>query len=266
MADSIVIGGEHYSLGLNPPDGPRPLNAPRIPDKFLVTKAQLEKQLSNPKRTPRRKLFSGNDWVRNQNGTGSCNGQAAAVAVMMARYLRGQKYVRLSGAGLYAFMNDGRDNGSGLEEGRLLIEQKGVPVSDGLNDGAFYLQRNIPKANVDSMARFRVSTYRLDTRDDHLSALYWDMIVVAAIHVGRGFSTPDRNGIIGLSSGPGNHAIIIKDYAWLNGDWAFDLHNSHNVTYVDGGSAWTRWDHYKRPNEVHSHYAIHTTIDDPEER
>jgi hypothetical protein len=263
--DFIEIGGERFACGLNlPSDGVRPMTFDPLPDSFLLTKSQIEKITTDPRRTPRRQLFAGRKWIWSQGSVGSCNGQSQAGAVMRARHFRNLSYVKLSGSGLYAFMNDGRDRGSGLEEGRLLIETKGVPIAEGLEDNRFYLQRNIPQSNVQSMARFRCQTYRVDNQDQLASGVAQDMMAVIAVTAGGKYSALDSNGIRGGGGGKGNHSVGCCDVFVRGGRYLFDEFGSWDLRNGQGGYAYLTWDrHLSGPNEFHSFFLIHTVIDDP---
>lgn len=266
MSDDLIeIGGERFALGLNlPKDGVRPLTAAPLPDKFLLTKKQIEEIVGNPQRTPRRELFAGEKWIWSQGSVGSCNGQSQAGGVMRARALRQLAYIKLSGSGMYALMNDGVDRGSGLEEGRLLLESTGVPTADGLNDGKFYTKRTLPKSNLDQAYRFRCETFRADHEEQLASGIAHDMIAIVAVHADSRYSKLDSNGVRGDSDGPGNHSVGACDVFIRNGEYLFDEFGSWGLRNGEGGYAYLTWKrHLATPNKHHSFFLIHNVIDDP---
>ncbi len=186
-------------------------------ESFLRTQQQIAKILSNANRTPGRQLWSGSQWIWSQGRHGSCNAQAIAGAVMRARSLRRLDYIKLSGSGLYAWLNDGVDRGSGLEEGRIAIEQKGVPIADGLDDGAFFTMRTLPKKNQDEAYRFRSETFRVDTQDELASGVALGMIVLWRSLQTASTSSSIAMAFAGGGGGMGNHSVGVCDVRIRNG-------------------------------------------------
>lgn len=263
--EEIVVGGEVFKLAtLLPPGGVRPMAAAPLPGKFLRTQQQIEKILSSPNRTPGRQLWSGPQWIWSQGRHGSCNAQAIAGAVMRARSLRRLDYIKLSGSGLYAWLNDGVDRGSGLEEGRIAIEQKGVPIADGLDDGAFLTMRTLPKKNQDEAYRFRSETFRVDTQDELASGVALGMIGIVAVTANSKYQQLDRDGVRGGGGGMGNHSVGVCDVRIRNGQYEFDEFGSWGLKNGEGGYAYLQWDrHLESTNRYHSFFLIHNVIDDP---
>lgn len=263
--------GERYYLGCQVPEA-RPVTRFAVfADNLTLTRDQIVLATQNPLRTPRRELFAGADWIPNQGNVGSCNGQAGAKALEKARALRGQKHIKLSGEGLYAQINGGRDNGSMLDDGMEAIQAVGVPEAKYFTEGKFYKPaefRNNADA-VKSASRFKaLECYRIDNAQQLASALCRDFICVVAVHVAGGYDRLDSRGVRGATSGPGNHAVHVVDVRLSpDGDYEFDEAGSWGLRNGHGGYAWITWKkHLASTVRHHAFYAIRSTIDDPEDR
>lgn len=234
----------------------------------MLTKAEVEKITTDPRRTPGRKQF-GPDWIRNQGGRGSCNGYAGAKALERARVLRGQPRVVLSGEGLYAQINDGRDVGSMLDRGMKCLMEHGVPPEDMVRREE-YLWRNISEQAKQARARFKAhEAFELDKDEDAedqlASGLAAGFMAVVAVHFTGAMQRLDAHGVAGGVEGPGNHAVGNDDVRVRGGRYEFDFFNSHGLQYGDQGRAWLTWDrHYATTIKYHAFYLIPSTNDDPQ--
>lgn len=229
----------------------------------MLTRAEVEKITTDVRRTPGRKQFD-KSWIRNQGGRGSCNGYAGAKALERARVLRGQRYVALSGEGLYAQINDGRDQGSMLDRGMKALTESGVPP-ESMVPREEYLWNRISSEAKENRSRFKaIEAYEVDDEDQLASGLALGFVGVVAVHFTGAMQRLDGNGVAGGGHGPGNHAVGVDDVHVRNGKYEFDFFNSHGVSYGQDGRAWLTWErHFKTTIEYHAFYLIRSTIDDP---
>jgi hypothetical protein len=231
----------------------------------MFTKDERLGILNHKPRTPARILFPAADYIRNQGGRGSCNGYAGAHTLEKARVKAGRKRVRLSGEGLYAQINGGRDGGSMLDRGMKAMTEAGVPP-EALVPHEEYLWNRISSEAKAAMARFKaLECYRVDTEDELASGLCAGFLGVIAVHVARGFESIDADGVVGRTDGPGNHAVGVDDIRFHNGEWQFDMVNSWGRRYGDDGRGWVSWNrHLRTTSRYHAFYLVRGSIDDPE--
>jgi hypothetical protein len=132
MSDELILpDGLRVGTGLQMPVS-RPVTFGPLRDavESLLTVEQISDILDEPTRKTKRELFRAEVHVNNQGSLGSCNGHAGASALSKARVLRGLPFVKLSGTGLYAQINDGKDQGSMLDDGMHAMSENGVPPWD----------------------------------------------------------------------------------------------------------------------------------------
>lgn len=266
MAQYVKIAGMEFGLGLLVPTT-RPLRCRPLSDSLTLSFDAIRRILSNKERTPRRELFAGRDWIGNQGRYGSCNGYAGAKALEKSRVLRGLKHVKLSGEGLYAQINGGRDGGSMLDDGMEALEKNGCPTEATVKVREFYTPRTLPEAARHEMPRFKAADcFRIDTEIQLASAIAQDFMCVAAVHVGEAYQNLDRDGVRGASHGDGNHAIHCVDVRIVDGEFQFDEAGSWDLDNGDQGYAWLTWrKHFISTVRNHAFYAIRSTIDDPQD-
>lgn len=264
MTELIQLpSGIEVGTGLLVPDA-RPMTFASLPEVELLTKAQIEKITSDPKYKMGRKRF-GPEWIANQGRRGSCNGYAGAKALQRARVLRGEAMVKLSGEGLYAQINRGRDQGSMLDDGMEAMVKTGVPLEE-LVPHEEYRKERISQEAWDSCERFlALEPYRVDIEDQLSTGLTKGFVGVVAVHADNAFMRLDSNGIAGGGNGPGNHAVGVDGVRVRNGKYEFDFFNSWGLSYGEQGRAWLTWDrHFRETIKYHAFYLIRSTSDDPQ--
>lgn len=203
-------------------------------------------------------------WITNQNGYGSCAGYGASSALAKARVIGGQKRVDLSGDYQYSLVNDGRDQGSGLEENMRSLVKNGCATKATVPLGGIYPSK-YSKAKADAEAKRFKAHEPWATPDEHsvAAALYMRMPVVMAIQVTSRWREVDRNNILAPSgSGKGNHCEHLDDIKWSDemGCFLYRKASSHKIPYC-----WTTWErHYKVTSRYHMFYAVPSGIQDPE--
>lgn len=261
----IEIDGNLFPLGCLVPDR-RPETFPAYADSQpMFTRDQKLDLLRDPKRMGATLWFPNSIYIKSQGGRGSCNGYAGAKALERARVKRGLRHIPLSGEGLYAQINGGRDGGSMLDDGMKAITERGVPP-ESLVPHQEYLWRNISEEARQAMPRFKaVECYRVDTSDELESGLCAGFVGVVAVHVTNAFMTLEADGSVFPTDGPGNHAVGVDDIRWTGKEFEFWMFNSWGLRYGREGRGWLSWSrHFRSPSRHHAFYLIRSTTDDPQ--
>lgn len=203
------------------------------------------------------------DWIKDQKNHGSCNGFAGAAALERARFKRGLPHVALSGASLYSLINDGQDEGSGLEEGMKAGELVGLLTEATCKWNDIYMDS---RGSNPERKRFRmVECYQVNTEAELATGLVNEFVGVVAVHVTNAFYRLSRNGVAGGSRGVGNHAVCVDDVVYdpAIGLLKFDMPNSWNTTYGEQGRAYLTWvDNLSSCIRSHRFYLIRGATDD----
>ena len=263
--DCVENKAGKFKLGLLMPIG-FPTVAPKFSTKIeLFDEYQLKDFLSDPNRTKRRDLFS-SDWIKDQNGIGACNGYAGASVLERAFYLRGNGRIKLSGDGLYAAINGGRDQGSMLDDGMDWIQKNGIPPED-LVPRHEWRKNRIPAEAYEQGKRFLgFECYAADSEPELLTGLALGFVGVVATHVSGNYSSLNGEGISQGGNGPGNHAVGVDDakYSTRSGQFLIDKFNSWSTRWGDMGRCYLSWNkHLKESTKYHRFYLIRSTSDDP---
>ncbi|GIW60321.1 MAG: hypothetical protein KatS3mg087_1387 [Patescibacteria group bacterium] len=218
----------------------------------VLTKEEAIELLKD--RQPRQEIFD-SSWIKNQNGIGACAGYAAASAVERARWFSGQEYIELSGDGIYAAVNGGRDSGSTLEANMRWLTDNGVPPAN-LVPRHEYRKNRIPREAYEEAKKFRgFETYFIDSEMEIVTALLNDFPVVVAVHAGNGGLSPD--GISDWRNGPGNHSVVVDDVRFYREEFQFQTANSWGTKWGVDGRAWLTWNkHLSTPIKYHRFYVI----------
>lgn len=203
-------------------------------------------------------------WIQDQKSHGSCNGFAAAMALSRARVRRGLDKVILSGAYLYSLMNRGRDQGSTLDDGMKLLQERGCATAATVGWDAIYPSRyDRAKADAEA-ARFKgFECYQARTRQGLFSGLALGFDAVVAVHAGNRFMRVDAEGVAGVDGGPGNHAVLADGIYWTARGVTATGANSWNTTYGANGRMGLTWDHFAQTTQYHPFFLIRSTGDDP---
>ena len=227
----------------------------------MFSKAEIEESITDSFWVRAAQVF-GDEWIKDQDGIGACAGYAAASALERARARRGLEYVELSGDAIYAAVNGGRDQGSGLENNMRWLRDNGIPPAAGIPRHE-YRKNRIPAESYVQGKRFRgFECYALNSEIELASAIVGGYSAVIAVHAGNGGRSPD--GLIDWSNGPGNHSVVCDDMRLRNNVWEFQIANSWGLRWGEAGRGWLRWaNHMSNPVKSHLFYAIRSTIDDP---
>lgn len=244
------------------------------PDGFASTFKTFEKEypvwdddeirsaLTHPHRRKMRQVF-GTPWKVNQHSAGACNGWAAAGGLAKTRYLRGIQDNKLfSGAYLYSLMNGGQDNGSALEDGFRILQERGCSSFELVAWNQIYRRSyNTAVADADAANYKGLACYAIQTFQGFRTAAAFGYMIVAAVHAGNNFMRLNPRGISGVDRGKGNHSILIQDMQLVNGTELFDHDGSWGLSYGENGNSWLTADHFEETINYHQYYAIVSTAE-----
>ncbi len=219
----------------------------------------IKRVITNTSRTPRRILF-GTEWIQNQRSHGSCNGYGLSGGLGKSRYLRGiHDRLKLSGAFAYSQMNGGRDNGSALEDGLKVVEQKGTCPESLVPWNMIYPSQQPANAKTEALKHRGLDCYAAQTMQGFRTGIAAGFIGIIAVHAGSNFQRLNSNGIAGVDSGGGNHAIHCDDLIINNGTELFDACNSWGLQFGTEGRAYLHQDSFRQTFGNHTFYLIAST-------
>lgn len=233
----------------------------------MMTLDQVRQALETPGKSMwgRRERWKGDTYIRNQRSFGSCNGWSTAGALSRMRELRGEPYVCLSGADAYSQMNGGRDNGSVLADGLKLVEAAGIAPESLVPWGHVYSYQISAEAKV-ARSRFKgFKAYAVDEEAELATALVLGRVGVVAVHATNSFNADDGDGVNRGGNGVGNHSVGVQDLRMDgNGVLHFDMFNSWDIGWCDGGYTWLTWGrHLRETVRNHRFWILLSTTDDP---
>ena len=234
---------------------------PALEDAVPVISARDIEEIARSGDMDGRKKFDAS-FIKDQRSHGSCNGFAGAAALTRARVRRRLPRVDLSGAYLYSLINGGQDRGSLLEDGMRVMQTKGIATEQTVGWDAIYPSRyNREKADAEAAQFKAFECYAVKTKEGFWTALALNFDIVLAVHVGSRFMRVDSQGIAGVDSGPGNHAVGADGITWGNDQPLATAYNSWNLSYGDQGRMLLTWSHLSQPWGYHTTYAIRSTLD-----
>lgn len=261
MSFFATIDGKRRGLGLLPPKAGTVCDLPVFGDTVETLDKSTLKRIAQSPTSVGRTLFD-SSFIRNQGQYGSCNGFAGAAALTRARIRRGLKRRNLSGAYLYSLINGGRDNGSHLSAGMRTLAERGCATEALVAWNQIYPHKYDKAQANRQAAKFKAfECYRVTNEAELWTALALGWDVVVAVHVGSRFSKL-RNGVAGVDSGRGNHAVSCDGLLYVNGEIVADAYNSWGTGWGDRGRMLLRWSHFRQTIGIHSFYAIRSTTDD----
>jgi hypothetical protein len=260
----ILPDGVRVGTGLLVPER-RPVTFSPLRDSVeILSTGQIADILDEPTRALKRNFFPADKYVNNQGALGSCNGHAGAGALTKARVLRGLPFVKLSGTGLYAQINDGKDQGSMLDDGMHAMSENGVPPWDLVPNDEYRWSRISQEAKEACKDYKAFECYRVDNEMELATALALNYVCVIAVHANNAFMRLDSAGIVSSTDGPGNHAVQAIDVRIYQNELQFDMENSWGLSYGTQGRGWVSWRrHLRTTSQYHAFYAIRSTTDGP---
>lgn len=260
--DATVVyddDGNVFYCGLQVPKE-RSTLLPRLFDSDLElprTKAEIKEWVTDPRRTPSAEFFPGDVFIKSQGGRGSCNGYACAKALEKSRVLLGMEHIALSGEGVYAQINGGRDRGSMLNDGMKCLMESGAPP-ESMVPHETYIWSRVSDEAKQSMGEFQArECYRIDDEMELAAANAADFVCVVGIHAGGSFSRIGSDGVLGYANGGGNHSVQVDDVRVVDGELQFRMANSWGTRFGKDGAGWTTWaKHYRQTIRNHAFFAI----------
>jgi len=220
---------------------------------------QIRRVITDPNRVPRRKIF-GPSWIQNQRSHGSCNGYGLSGGLSKSRYLRGiQDKLLLSGAFPYSLMNGGRDQGSALSAGLKIIEQYGSCPESLVPWNMIYPRMQPANAKAEAAKHKGLICYAAKTMQGLKTGLAKGFIAVVAVHAGGNFQRLNSQGIAGVDSGRGNHAVHVDDLCMVGGKMVYDHAGSWGLGYGSQGRAYLTDDSFSQTFSTHTFYLIGST-------
>ena len=261
MSITANIGGRLRGLGLLLPPQGYQCDLPVFGDVVEPLDRNTLKRIAQSTTATGRTIFD-RSFIRNQGRYGSCNGFAGAAALTRARIRRGLRRVDLSGAYLYSLINGGNDNGSHLSAGMKTLASNGCATESTVPWNKIYPRLyDRTKANREARKYRAFECYRVDNEAELWTALALGWDVVVAVHVGSRFNRLDSNGVAGVNSGRGNHAVMCDGLLWAGGEIVADGVNSWGTGWGDRGRMLLRWSHFRQTIGIHHFYAIRSTSD-----
>lgn len=224
--------------------------------------AEIRRVLTASDRVPGRVKF-GDAWIQNQHSHGSCSGYAAAAALSRARWNQGtatQDGLLLSGAFIYSRVNRGQDRGAVLEDGLAAIQKYGTCPESLVNWDMIYPNQQPASAADEALKHRGIECYALNRSFDKgilelRTAVAAGFVCVVAVHVGSKFDNL-KNGVAGLDSGPGNHAVPVSDIETRGGTEYPLVPNSWGLSFGERGHCLITYDHLRMTWANHVMYAV----------
>lgn len=233
----------------------------------VLSESEIRKRLSDSERRPARELF-GDSWVKDQDGIGSCQGQASVSCIERVRHQAGQEHVELSGDFAYALVNGGRDAGSALSAGFRAASETGYAPASVVKKWEWRKSRMSREA-FELAKNFKgFEGYRVNSEIELASALAQNFFAVVAVHAMNGYGNMDQYGVSRGRNGRGNHAVCIDDviYDTRLGGFKFDQPNSWKLSWADRGRIFLTWSrHLSTTNRYHAFYVFPSAITNPDQ-
>jgi len=220
------------------------------------TDAQIKEVITDPFRYQMRDIF-GPEWISDQLQYGSCAGWATVACLDRSRWFAGiHDELMLSGSYVYAWCNNGHDNGSLLSDTLDEIKTYGAPSKQLVPANRIYRSQMPPGADVEALKHQGLIAYPVKTLQGLKTALAQQKFCVVAVHAGSNFQRMNANGVVGVDNGPGNHAVCCHDLLIVDGELAFDIANSWNLSYGDDGFAYLREESFTQTIYQHTFWAL----------
>lgn len=205
-------------------------------------------------------------YVAEGVGVHNCNGHAAATTLEMSRWVAGMTHVDLSAWFVYAILCNGVDQGSSIDDALDLLTKTGTCPETDVPYGTIN-PRSLTDQSRRNASRYKIEIgTKLVTWDDLLSATMLGRVFNFSICVGGNFNNLDSNGVVGYTSGYGNHAV---SGGWGakpigGGEWAIRWQNSWDVSWGQRGFAYFTRKHWEN-QQYATAYDLVAVTDDPQD-
>lgn len=221
----------------------------------------IRRLLTDGNRIPARVTFA-DRWITEQHSTSACNGHAGAALFSRSRWIRGlQDGVVFSGAYLYSLINGGQDRGSILEAGMQALCEHGCAPADVVTWDMIYQRQQPRNAAIEAARHKGFLPYRCTDLQQVRTALAMQRPVVIALQAGRNFQRLNADGVCGVDSGMGNHAVVVDDLVLLKGTEYMDMANSWGLAYGTHGRAYVPFDAVRECIRRHAFYTLGSTVE-----
>jgi hypothetical protein len=204
--------------------------------------------------------------ILDQDGRGSCVGQGAATAMMLARSIADLAHQPLSAPYIYALINGGQDNGAIPGDAARLIMQRGVCLLPEFPESK-YLASQIPASAHETALRFRaLEVYRCMNFDEAVSAFLVGFSLFDTVCCGPQFNNLSAEGVPPVTRGPGNHCVSWGDELRRSvaGKWISQRRNSWGYNWGVDGCYYQAEEHCTQQGQYYECWAIKDVADDPE--
>jgi hypothetical protein len=184
------------------PDGVRRLLG-LIPSALYGAGVLPEKPIDLRELVPQNELVPFDAWpdelpILDQGAWNACTWYSSCQALQFARFESGQGYIPLDCLYSYLLITGGKNTGTNILQAAQSIEAYGIPPV-----GA------APSEVREQAYRFRMQlTDRLVTWPQILSAVARRRGVVGSVCVGNAYMTLDAEGVMGVTRGQANHAVM----------------------------------------------------------
>lgn len=175
--------------------------------------------------------------VYDQENRGQCASSAACSLVESCRRQAGLPPVHLSAGDLYSRVNDGRDQGSFLEDNLAELLKNGVATAKSVPyvwDG----KRHDTAAIVEERKSYRVAEAYLCTSFEAMASAIQQGFLVEHGLMWRDNFIPDRDGWLPArgTGGAGGHALMGYGLVQRNGVWGIATRNSWSASWGNTGN------------------------------
>jgi len=226
------------------------------PSQPMFTDEEIIEIVSAPDRRVVADLVPFDKYGLDQHSTSQCNGAMGAGALTGSRVLQGidDGFVG-SGAYVYSKINGGRDAGSNLEDGMLQLMNGGTCSIETVPYDKIY-PRMYSKAADEEAKNYRIeNAYWARTLQGFKSGLAAGHMGCCVVHVGRSFNT-FTDGVCGVDSGPGNHAVLGEDIIWTGKMFRFPSRNSWGLRFGNKGRMLLTERHFTQTFNFHRFYLV----------
>lgn len=204
MADVPVIidhNGNERHLGLLPPNDEALAHRKACVSFAELLEAKKLKLLPRDqyKKISRRSVFDSR-FINNQQNSSGCVGWSAALCEMRARYSRGNKFERLSGAYIYAHINGGRDAGASISDSLKAGQQYGYCLESEFDLPNIYLNQIPEAAKNSALTRQAGLSYPLANAAEAFTAISIGAAIQYGYFVSRNYNS-FTNGVCGITNG-----------------------------------------------------------------